>query len=77
VKFVAKPNHGRHRRNRNKSGRDHFAADQCVEKGRFATLKLTYTSYIETSFGDPHSELPCFLGDGLCPKLLSQFAELQ
>jgi hypothetical protein len=77
VKFVAKPNHGRHRRDRNKPGRNNLVADQSVEQGGFASLKLADTSYIETSFGNPRCELTCFLGDRLSPKFLSQSAESQ
>ena len=62
MNFVAKPNHGRHRRDRNKPGRNNFVADKSVEQGRFASLELTDTGYIETPFGDPRCKFTRFLG---------------
>jgi hypothetical protein len=50
VKFVAKSNHGGHGRDRNIPCRENCVADQSVEQGRFASLELTDTSYIEASF---------------------------
>ena len=41
VKLFAKPNHGRHRCDRNKTGRNNCVADQSVEQGGFASLELT------------------------------------
>jgi hypothetical protein len=71
VKCVAESNHGRHRRDRNKPGWNNLLADQCVKEGGFASLELTDTTYIETSFRNPRCELMCFLGDRLSPKVLS------
>jgi hypothetical protein len=51
--------------------------DQCVEKRGFASLELTDTGYIESSFGNPRCKLSRFLCDVLSPKLLSQSAESQ
>ena len=77
VKFVAEPNHGRHRRDRNKPGRNNFVADQSVEQGGFASLELADTGYIETSFGNPRCEVTRFFGDRLSPKFLSQVGKPQ
>ena len=52
-------------------------ADQCIKEGRFASLELTDTSYIETSFRNPRCELTCFLGDRISPKFLSQVGKSQ
>jgi hypothetical protein len=75
VKFVAKPNHGRHRRDRNKPHWENCVAEESVEQGGFATLELANTSYIETSFGNPRCELTCFLGQRFSPKFLSQIGK--
>jgi hypothetical protein len=77
VKFVAEPNHGRHRRDRNKPGRKNCVAHQSVEQGGFAALKLTDTSYIETSFGNPRCEVTYFLVDSFSPNFLSQIGKPQ
>ena len=72
ARFAAKPDHRRHCGDRNKPRGDNCLANQSVEQGGFAALKLADTSYIEAAFGDPRSELPCFLGDRLGPKFLCQ-----
>jgi hypothetical protein len=77
VRFGAKPNHGRHRRDGNKSGRNNLVANQSVEQSRFASLELTDTNYIETPFGNSRRELACFLDYRLGHKFKSQFGQLQ
>jgi hypothetical protein len=77
MRLVAKPNHGGNRRDRNKPGRNNLVADQSVEQGGLASLKLTDTSYVKASFRNPSCELTCFFGDGLSPKFLSQSAKSQ
>jgi hypothetical protein len=52
-------------------------AYQSVEQGRFASLKLTDTSYIETSFGNPRCEVTYFLVDSFSPNFLSQIGKPQ
>ncbi len=52
-------------------------ADEGVEQGRFTSLKLTDTGYIETSFGNSCRELLCFLGDRFSPKFDSQIGKPQ
>jgi hypothetical protein len=74
VKFVAESNHSGHRSNRNKPGWNNRVADQSVEKGGFAPLKLADTSYIKTSLGNALGKLTCFLGNRLSPKFLGQSA---
>jgi hypothetical protein len=59
----------------NEAGRDNFITDESVEQGRFASLKLPDTSYVETSFGNPHCELTRFLGDWIGPKFLSEIGK--
>ena len=77
ARFAAKPDHRRHCGDRNKPRGDNCLANQGVKQGGFAALKLADTGYIEAAFGDPRSELPCFLGDRLGPKFPCQTAEPQ
>ena len=77
MKYVAKPNHGRHRRDGNKPGRNNCVADQSVEQGGFASLELTDTRYIEPSFGNSRCELARFVGNRLSSKLLRQIGKTQ
>jgi hypothetical protein len=77
MKYITKPNHRRHSRDRNKPSRNNLVANQSVEQGRFSTLELADTSYIETSFGDPLSKLTRFLGERFSRKFLGEPAESQ
>jgi hypothetical protein len=52
-------------------------ADQGVEQGGFASLELTDTSHIKSSFRNSRCELACFVGNRLCSKLLSQIRKTQ
>ena len=47
-----------------------MVANKGVEQGGFASLELTETSYIETSFGNPRCEFARFLGNRLSSKFL-------